>query len=327
MRTRPLAPTRAMPMSSRWRPAPSHGSGEVVHDDAPLGRGAGDVAHADAPLGNSGELALAHLGRGTNVPRAGLKRRRARQGTPPAVRREVFWRDRGRCCVPGCRNATYLDVHHLDLRSEGGGNDPDNLVVLCGAHHGAFIAVGCVSTGRFRTGCGSATLTARLTASCRRHGWPKPVPGRSPGSGASVSPRRPRGPASNRRSRALRRMPRQRRCCARPSLAPAAASSTELYPRSTRASSWLGAHQTESPTTTAPPLSKTPESPMRAGAPPAPTSAAPTSAAPTSARCAARADLRAMRRPRRPPRDAPPAPTSARCARRADLRAMTQRGT
>ena len=40
--------------------------------------------------------------------------------------------------VPGCRNATYLDVHHLDLRSEGGGNDPDNLVVLCGAHHGAL---------------------------------------------------------------------------------------------------------------------------------------------------------------------------------------------
>jgi hypothetical protein len=24
------------------------------------------------------------------------------------------------------------------LRSEGGGNDPDNLVVLCGAHHGAL---------------------------------------------------------------------------------------------------------------------------------------------------------------------------------------------
>jgi hypothetical protein len=40
--------------------------------------------------------------------------------------------------VPGCRNATYLDVHHLDLRSEGGGNEPDNLVVLCGAHHSAL---------------------------------------------------------------------------------------------------------------------------------------------------------------------------------------------
>jgi hypothetical protein len=32
----------------------------------------------------------------------------------------------------------------LDLRSEGGENDPDNLVVLCGAHHGA------VHRGRLR---------------------------------------------------------------------------------------------------------------------------------------------------------------------------------
>jgi hypothetical protein len=117
-----------------------HGTGEVVHADAPLGRGAGEVAHADAQVGNAGKLAHArsHVGGGANVPSAGLKRRRARQDTPPALRREVFWRDRGRCVVPGCRNATYLDVHHLDLRSEGGGNEPDNLVVLCGAHHGAL---------------------------------------------------------------------------------------------------------------------------------------------------------------------------------------------
>jgi hypothetical protein len=73
-----------------------------------------------------------------------LKRRRATQNTPPAIRREVFWRDRGRCVVPGCRNATFVDLHHLELRSEGGENDPDNLVVLCGAHHGA------VHRGRLR---------------------------------------------------------------------------------------------------------------------------------------------------------------------------------
>ena len=117
-----------------------HGSGEVAHDDASLGRGAGELVHADARVGNVGKLAHAHSreGRGANMPPAGLKRRRATQNTPPAIRREVFWRDRGRCCVPGCRNATYLDVHHLDLHSEGGGNDPDNLVVLCGAHHGAL---------------------------------------------------------------------------------------------------------------------------------------------------------------------------------------------
>jgi hypothetical protein len=74
----------------------------------------------------------------------GLKAQRAAQETPPAIRRAVVWRDRGRCIVPGCRNATYVDLHHLDLRSEGGSNDPDNLVVLCGAHHRA------VHRGRLR---------------------------------------------------------------------------------------------------------------------------------------------------------------------------------
>ena len=116
------------------------GSGEFAEGDAALGRGAGEVGHVGVQVGNGGGVAHAHFhaGREAGVPPAGLKRRRATQGTPPAIRREVFWRDRGRCCVPGCRNATYLDVHHLELRSEGGGNDPDNLVVLYGAHHGAL---------------------------------------------------------------------------------------------------------------------------------------------------------------------------------------------
>ena len=46
--------------------------------------------------------------------------------------------------MPGCRNATYVELHHLDLRSEGGSDEPDKLVVLCGAHHGA------VQRGRLR---------------------------------------------------------------------------------------------------------------------------------------------------------------------------------
>jgi hypothetical protein len=111
-----------------------------AHAHAPLGRGAEEVAHADAQVSNAGELAQAHahVGRKAGGRPVGSKRRRARQGTPPAIRREVFWRDRGRCVVPGCQNASFVDLHHLDLRSEGGENDPDNLVVLCGAHHGAL---------------------------------------------------------------------------------------------------------------------------------------------------------------------------------------------
>jgi hypothetical protein len=57
---------------------------------------------------------------------------------PRAMRREVFRRDRGCCVVPGCRNCVYLDLHHINLRSEGGQHAPDNLVVVCGAHHGAL---------------------------------------------------------------------------------------------------------------------------------------------------------------------------------------------
>jgi hypothetical protein len=63
---------------------------------------------------------------------------RATQTIPPAVRRAVMRRDGGRCRVPGCRNATFVDVHHIDLRSEGGGHRVDNLLTVCGAHHRAL---------------------------------------------------------------------------------------------------------------------------------------------------------------------------------------------
>ena len=56
---------------------------------------------------------------------------------PPAVRRQVVLRDRRCCRVPGCRNATFVDVHHIIARSQGGGHDADNLIVLCSAHHRA----------------------------------------------------------------------------------------------------------------------------------------------------------------------------------------------
>lgn len=63
---------------------------------------------------------------------------KARQDIPPAVRRLVVRRQHGRCAVPGCRLATFIDVHHLKPRADGGTHDPDNLCVLCAAHHGAL---------------------------------------------------------------------------------------------------------------------------------------------------------------------------------------------
>ena len=62
---------------------------------------------------------------------------RATQPIPPALRRAVLVRDQHRCRVPGCKNTTYLDLHHIELRSEGGLNVIRNLLPICGAHHRA----------------------------------------------------------------------------------------------------------------------------------------------------------------------------------------------
>jgi hypothetical protein len=64
-------------------------------------------------------------------------RPRASQTIPPAIRREVLRRHGGRCAVPGCTHSTFVEVHHLDRRSEGGTHDPMRLIPLCTAHHAA----------------------------------------------------------------------------------------------------------------------------------------------------------------------------------------------
>ncbi len=56
---------------------------------------------------------------------------------PPATRRAVIRRDRGRCVVPGCRGSRFIDVHHLVPRAGGGDHHPSRLAVLCASHHRA----------------------------------------------------------------------------------------------------------------------------------------------------------------------------------------------
>jgi hypothetical protein len=63
---------------------------------------------------------------------------RAKQEIPPALRRAVLRRDDHRCRVPGCRNGVFLDLHHIQLRSEGGRHEADNLIAVCSAHHRAL---------------------------------------------------------------------------------------------------------------------------------------------------------------------------------------------
>jgi hypothetical protein len=118
------------------------GKGEVTAVD----RVVVEMARCDAQ-----EIPDAHVGAG----------KRATQSIPPAVRRQVMRRDSGRCCVPGCRHSIFVDVHHIDARAENGGHEPENLMVLCAAHHralhrGSLIVEGRPSTGlKFRHADGS----------------------------------------------------------------------------------------------------------------------------------------------------------------------------
>jgi hypothetical protein len=79
-------------------------------------------------------------------------RPRATQSIPPAIRREVLRRHSSRCAVPGCKNHRYLDIHHCDLRSEGGTHDPERLIALCGTHHLALHRCTLCIDGTFTSG-------------------------------------------------------------------------------------------------------------------------------------------------------------------------------
>jgi hypothetical protein len=100
----------------------------IGHVDVPANGNAPNAAESDVAPEGGVALESAHVG----APA------RATQDIPPALRRRVLRRDSQRCRVPSCRNATFLDVHHIVPRSEGGGHHAANLLTVCGAHHRAL---------------------------------------------------------------------------------------------------------------------------------------------------------------------------------------------
>jgi len=52
-----------------------------------------------------------------------------------AARHKVFARDGWRCATPGCTSMQNLHDHHIEFRSAGGSDEPDNRVTLCAFHH------------------------------------------------------------------------------------------------------------------------------------------------------------------------------------------------
>jgi 5-methylcytosine-specific restriction endonuclease McrA len=125
---------------------------EIGEVDCPhVGAAATDCPHvgaaaADGPRVGAPATNRPHVGAAAEDPR------RATQTIPPAVRRQVMRRDHGHCVVEGCRNHRFVDVHHVVPRAEGGRHDPDQMAVVCGAHHralhgGTLVMQGAASTG------------------------------------------------------------------------------------------------------------------------------------------------------------------------------------
>lgn len=91
---------------------------------------AGRTVEIDATELEQASCDATHVGRvDGETPRV------ATRSIPPATRRAVLRRDRGRCAVPGCSNSRYVDVHHIVPRARGGDHAPELLVTLCTTHH------------------------------------------------------------------------------------------------------------------------------------------------------------------------------------------------
>ncbi|MEO8179994.1 MAG: hypothetical protein ABI895_14260 [Deltaproteobacteria bacterium] len=96
-----------------------------------------DIPHCAGASQHDAHVSASKSSR-TGGPQTGARvPHRAQQAIPPALRRAVLLRDQRRCQVPGCANTHWLDVHHLELRSEGGRHSLANLTCLCSTHHRA----------------------------------------------------------------------------------------------------------------------------------------------------------------------------------------------
>lgn len=56
---------------------------------------------------------------------------RARKKITQDVKQQVLHETGFQCANPNCRTPLTLDIHHLDKVSDGGSDDPENLIALC----------------------------------------------------------------------------------------------------------------------------------------------------------------------------------------------------
>jgi len=73
---------------------------------------------------------------GPKKPKAALPRER--KALKPRTRVAVLTEAGYRCAVPTCRGILAIDLHHMYQVSEGGGDDPSNLIALCPNCHSLY---------------------------------------------------------------------------------------------------------------------------------------------------------------------------------------------
>ena len=142
-----VVPPRAAAASAA-APVPQSAPGTSARDHpvqaaaaaAPAGTPAPQSAPDTSPAGGrtgaaTGTPPAAPRSRGRAWPAASPR------AIPAAVRRLVWQRDQGRCCyrdpISGrrCTSAHLLQLDHLLPVAQGGGADPENLRLVCSAHH------------------------------------------------------------------------------------------------------------------------------------------------------------------------------------------------
>jgi hypothetical protein len=103
-----------------------------------------DASNEDVLLPLAMRTAAAFLSRGLVLPSwvgllALLEEYLATWDPAKAPRRTrhgaIFGRDGYRCAAPMCTGQRNLDGHHVEPQSQGGGDEPDNLISLCRFHH------------------------------------------------------------------------------------------------------------------------------------------------------------------------------------------------
>jgi hypothetical protein len=101
----------------------------VPDDVAPILEGAQELASQIAGRLLPPEISLVALMIGAEASYSEFERKKVAQ------RRRLLRKSRYRCAVPGCRVRRGLHAHHVIYRSRGGGNEDQNLVILCPYHH------------------------------------------------------------------------------------------------------------------------------------------------------------------------------------------------